>query len=579
MAETDAFIFAALQQSGWYCLARLQEMDDLADLALPDVAPSGSMGVAARHRMGSKLANVLKLGYAGDCGYNHFLYPSEKETRNILSWLAGKLPRSRLEDGFEEDVQVESATSGDATTAGTTGEGSLLSNGGLANIFSAWKRDKTMYVLPNREMNGLRGFQRLPLQTAVVSLPWGERRDQSVGFALFEGFPSDAVKPTSLLEKLAAAKRGAATLLQEDEFDDAVNARRVGDEQQPREDLEEAAATSFLAPKAGEDEDDDDFASINPQSFLSSALPDAPLSLNTSASPAQMVADAIADGATIAEPTEPSSLEAEKSRQEPPSEEEGELVLEQVQQQVDETQRRLAAMRKVLTRDHAALQQIQQRGLETQATGQDIQRQLATQKQLVGMLPQAQENMAKLEAICSTNAEKKEEIARQMESTRAPLLEEYNALEARKSNRKTRGRRLIREMKTFRQEMHEMTGVIHTKREDVRLLEKVEARQLAKRKEKADAEAEPMSRSMYTNRIMDIIKQVHKQKQEITKVLEDIKALQKQLNSASEKLKRTEAVAEDKLYSAASSQKSSSASSGKADAYVECYRKFAQVRE
>ncbi|RLN48888.1 hypothetical protein BBJ28_00019813, partial [Nothophytophthora sp. Chile5] len=557
---------------------RLQEADDLADLALPDAAPSGSMGVAARHRMGSKLANVLKLGYAGDCGYNHFLYPSEKETRNILSWLAGKLPRSRLEDGFEEDVQVESATSGDATTAGTTGEGSLLSNGGLASIFSAWKHEKTLYVLPKREMNGLRGFQRLPLRTAAVSLPWGKRKDHSVGYALFEGFPSDAIKPTSLLEKLAAAKRGAMALLQEDEFDDVIKARRVGDERQPREDPEEAAATSFLAPKAGEAEDDD-FASINPQSFLLSALPDVPLSLNTSASPDQVVADDVADGATIAEPTESSSLEAEKSKQEHPSEEEGELVLEQVQQQVDETQRRLAAMRKVLTRDHAALQQIQQRGLETQAAGQEIQRQLATQKQLVEMLPQAQENMAKLEAICSTNAEKKEEIARQMESTRAPLLEEYNALEARKSNRKTRGRQLIREMKTFRQEMHEMTGVIHTKREDVRLLEKVEARQLAKRKEKADAEGEPMRRSMYTNRIMDIIKQVHKQKQEITKVLEDIKALQKQLNSASEKLKRTEAVAEDKLYSAASSRKSSSTSGGKADAYVECYRKFAQVRE
>lgn len=42
-------------------------------------------------------------------------------------------------------------------------------------------------------------------------------------------------------------------------------------------------------------------------------------------------------------------------------------------------------------------------------------------------------------------------------------------------------------------------------------------------------------------------------------------------------MKRTEAVAEEKLFSAASKSKSSI--SAKADAYVECYRKFAQVRE
>lgn len=93
-----------------------------------------------------------------------------------------------------------------------------------------------------------------------------------------------------------------------------------------------------------------------------------------------------------------------------------------------------------------------------------------------------------------------------------------------------------------------------------------------------------LNRNMYTTRIMEIIKQVHKQKTEITKIIDDIKSIQKQLNFASEKLKRSEAVAEDKLYNAASSAVASSSSSSSSskdgqNPFVECYRKFAEVRE
>ncbi|RLN46506.1 hypothetical protein BBO99_00000972 [Phytophthora kernoviae] len=255
-----------------------------------------------------------------------------------------------------------------------------------------------------------------------------------------------------------------------------------------------------------------------------------------------------------------------------------EQALEQVQKQVDDTEHRIAAMRKVLDRERGELQQVEQHVLETQTTGQEMQKQLARQKQLITMLPQAQANIAKLESIFQKNAEKKAEIAQQMESARDPLLKEYAQLESQKSNRKARCRQLIREMKTFRSDMLELTGVIHSKMEGVRVLERIHERQLAKLDKKKDCQDEgPMTRNMYTARIMDIIKQVHKQKQDITKILDDIKGLQKQMNVASEKLKRTEAVAEDKLYTAASKSKTSN--SGKSEAYVECYRKFAQVRE
>ncbi|KAL4150755.1 hypothetical protein PRNP1_010152 [Phytophthora ramorum] len=598
MAEADAFILAALQQSGWLeaseqtsswtvtelssdaligvvlrFLKQLQDADDSATFTLPSSGVKAPVGVAARHRVGSQLANILKeLGYAGDCGYNHFLYPSEKETRNILSWLVGKLPRSKLEGNEEDGGKSEVLVAG-VDTAGW--QDSVLESKQLADIFSSWKREKTLYVLPSNDVEELRGFQRLPLRTSPLELPWS--RPGKSTRKLFEGFPSDSVKVTSLLEALAVEKRGATILLREDEFDEEVDMGEV----EIQGELEAATSAGegvFLAPQETEAEGDE-FAAIQSQSFVAGGLPDVPLSLDSSSSGAGVASE---EGSFV-ESGGSSSLDSKKAVgdmsviQEQEQKEKSEQSLEEVQKQVDDTEHRIAAMRKVLDRERGELQAVEQHVRQTQTTGQDIQKQVARQKQLMAMLPQAQANIAKLEAICQTNAEKKAEIVQQMEIARGPLLKEYTELEGQKSSRKARCRQLIHEIKTFRTEMLEITGIIHSKMESVGALEKIQERQLAKLGKKKHPDGGPMTRNMYTSRIMDIIKQVHKQKQDIAKILEDIKGLQKQLNISAEKLKRTEAVADEKIYSAASKSKSSS--STKAEAYVDCYRKFAQVRE
>uniref|UniRef100_H3GRX3 Coiled-coil domain-containing protein 22 homolog n=1 Tax=Phytophthora ramorum TaxID=164328 RepID=H3GRX3_PHYRM len=554
MAEADAFILAALQQSGWLeaseqtsswtvtelssdaligvvlrFLKQLQDADDSATFTLPSAGVKAPVGVAARHRVGSQLANILKeLGYAGDCGYNHFLYPSEKETRNILSWLVGKLPRSKLE-GNEEDGDKSEVLVAGVDTAGW--QDSVLESKQLADIFSSWKREKTL----------------------------------------------DSVKVTSLLEALAAEKRGATILLREDEFDEEVDMGEV-EIQGELKAATSAGEGGFLAPQETEAEGDE-FAAIQSQSFVAGGLPDVPLSLDSSSSGAGVAPE---EGSLV-ESGGSSSLDSKKAVgdmsviQGQEQKEKSEQSLEEVQKQVDDTEHRIAAMRKVLDRERGELQAVEQHVRQTQTTGQDIQKQVARQKQLMAMLPQAQANIAKLEAICQTNAEKKAEIVQQMEIARGPLLKEYTELEGQKSSRKARCRQLIHEIKTFRTEMLEITGIIHSKMESVGALEKIQERQLAKLGKKKHPDGGPMTRNMYTSRIMDIIKQVHKQKQDIAKILEDIKGLQKQLNISAEKLKRTEAVADEKIYSAASKSKSSS--STKAEAYVDCYRKFAQVRE
>lgn len=56
--------------------------------------------MAARHRQCTAIANAVReLGYMGDMGYNQLLYPNERDTRRLASWIVSKLPRPEEEAG------------------------------------------------------------------------------------------------------------------------------------------------------------------------------------------------------------------------------------------------------------------------------------------------------------------------------------------------------------------------------------------------------------------------------------------------------------------------------------------------
>lgn len=57
-----------------------------------------------------------------------------------------------------------------------------------------------------------------------------------------------------------------------------------------------------------------------------------------------------------------------------------------------------------------------------------------------------------------------------------------------------------------------------------------------------------MSRSAYTMRILEIVGNIKKQKEEITKILSDTKDLQKEINSLTGKLDRTFAVTDELVF-------------------------------
>jgi len=57
-----------------------------------------------------------------------------------------------------------------------------------------------------------------------------------------------------------------------------------------------------------------------------------------------------------------------------------------------------------------------------------------------------------------------------------------------------------------------------------------------------------VNRSAYTRRILEIVGNIKKQKEEINKILVDTKVLQKEINQLSGKLDRTFAVTDEQIF-------------------------------
>ncbi|RMB90026.1 hypothetical protein DUI87_33584 [Hirundo rustica rustica] len=128
---------------------------------------------------------------------------------------------------------------------------------------------------------------------------------------------------------------------------------------------------------------------------------------------------------------------------------------------------------------------------------------LRVKARAVELLPDAQNNMAKLQLVVESSSRRIVSLAGQWERHRGPLLAEYRQLRALRDSAQV-----------------------------------------------AELEALPrdVSRAVYTQRILEIVGNIRKQKEEIGKILEDTRALQKEINALVGKLERTFSVTDELLF-------------------------------
>mmetsp|Transcript_52261 Transcript_52261/g.131204 ORF Transcript_52261/g.131204 Transcript_52261/m.131204 type:complete len:757 (+) Transcript_52261:112-2382(+) len=173
-----------------------------------------------------------------------------------------------------------------------------------------------------------------------------------------------------------------------------------------------------------------------------------------------------------------------------------------------------------------------------------MRRHLLIQKKTLDLLPNGEENVKRLRELADRSAERLMILATQWETVRAPLLERYRKLKLQFSDRKSNAQRLLVEMKKMREQMLGLADEFR-QRDGVY-------------KELASAfEAMPsnISREVYTDRIIDIVRQVKKQKVDIDKILRDTRDLQQEVNTISGTLDRSFAVAQELVFQHASTSK------------------------
>lgn len=162
---------------------------------------------------------------------------------------------------------------------------------------------------------------------------------------------------------------------------------------------------------------------------------------------------------------------------------------------------------------------------------------LRLKNRAVELLPDGAANLAKLQLVVESSAQRVIHLAGQWEKHRVPLLAEYRHLRKLQDCRELESSRRLAEI----QELHQN---VRAAAEEARRKEEV-YKQLVSELETLPRD---VSRLAYTQRILEIVGNIRKQKEEITKILSDTKELQKEINFLSGKLDRTFAVTDELVF-------------------------------
>ncbi|EQC31435.1 hypothetical protein SDRG_11034 [Saprolegnia diclina VS20] len=528
MDEADNLIAQTLAQSGWSKeLPRIGAMagEDLVPLVAwglgridgaSDVAAPYPKGVAQRHRLAAAFAERIKAhGYNGDCGYNHLLYPSEYDTRQLLLWLVQKLPKVERDDMDEASPEMQVRKT-------------------LADALSFWMQapaPSSSELAPNAMATMPRASPLPDFFRTSATLA------RSTYVATKQPLATDAKlvsqhKQLSLLALNEASARDDGHASRAALLSNVSSSVPIG--------VTAALQSLALAPP------------VAPLSVASSSTPSpvreaVPL-------PASEPADSrVATWRPVAVHVDTAALDAQKAHV---------LALQSQYEATAATVEQLEAQITLATKHQAAVATHQQ-SVEAELTA--LEHDVDIRQQTLDMVADASKNMAKLQAMCDASTKRLAALSVEWAMHRAPLDAAIAAQSEAECAYEADCRRLHDTITAYRDELTSLVESVGQKKTQREALQR-----------KYAAAPKSINRSVYTSRIMDIIKQVHKQKADIAKILHDIRLVQKHINVSSEKLKRSEAIAEERLFHAAND---ASHKSDKRTQYVECYRLFTTIRE
>ncbi|GAA6232456.1 coiled-coil domain-containing protein 22 [Lates japonicus] len=495
------------------------------------LATSLPPGMSARFRVGMSLAQACQdIGYKGEIGYQTFLYSSEPEIRALLMCLVEKLPRETTEASDQP-----------------TGKSVVLQRA----IATAIKAQLAVPWLPincrlplyseTQSPGALHSFHVQPLRLPHCTKGPGKKQLKEV-----KDYQQDVLPPvTAQTFHHASAvasilEQHTAELSAAQEWDNEWNSQGLLSRLTPQEYrsrkltrlqkriVEQLRCNALPSPESapGGPRSTSELRELL-QAFRGSAPSDHILTKGTHFTHIKKFTFT-QDSATVTSSI-PSGHQSEGDIQQ---EELASFKL-QFQQLCSDVNQLTADMKHMSITNTQVLDELKQRELGNSEKEEKMQ----VKKKTINLLPDPDNNMLKLQALVEASVKRVISLAAQWEKHRAPLINEHRRLKEICSNQDLESSRKLSEIKYLHDKIRVSTEEARKKEEIYKQLV-IELENLP----------QDVSRSAYTQRILEIVSNIKKQKEEITKILSDTKDLQKEINNLTGKLDRTFAVTDELVF-------------------------------
>uniref|UniRef100_A0A3Q3X4D7 Coiled-coil domain-containing protein 22 n=1 Tax=Mola mola TaxID=94237 RepID=A0A3Q3X4D7_MOLML len=494
-------------------------------------------GMSARFRVGMSLAQACQdIGYKGEIGYQTFLYSNEPEIRSLLMFLVEKLPR-------------ECAEASDQPTGKLVVLQRLITAAIKAQLSVPWLPSNCRLPLhgETKSSAALHSFRVQPLSLPHYTKGAGKMQLKG-GFPPVKDYQQDILPPVTAQPSSHASvvasilEQHTAELTAAQEWENEWNSQGLLSRLTPqdycsrklsrlRKRIQEQLRSAALASSEsanGCHYSTPDLSELL-QTFKSPAPPDIILTKGTHFTHTQkytFTRDVVAVTSPIS-----AGHQLESDTQD------HQQVLtcfqQQAQQLSSDVDQLIIDMKNMSVTHTQVLHELKQR----EQGNSEKEEKMQLKKKTISLMPDADKNLLQLQLLVEASVKRVVNLASQWEKHRAPLIDEHRRLKELCSNQDLESSRKLLEIKSLHDKIRVSTEETKKKEEIYK--------QLVTELENLPQDA---TRSAYTLRILEIVSNIKKQKEEITKILSDTKQLQKEINSLTGKLDRTFAVTDEMVF-------------------------------
>ncbi|XP_034246632.1 coiled-coil domain-containing protein 22 homolog [Thrips palmi] len=472
--------------------------------------------MSLRFRIGATIAQTCTdMGYTGEVGYQTFLYSNEADLRRVLMFLIERLPKDGQADKIVQEPSSRAARLRNEISATITKQ---LSSPWVPSFCRTdgirWHDDGSF----TKEGGRCNPYVSEPLQTGNTShgctpQEWREYCVQYLPLV------SDQVSAANRLvpSLITLNSRGILAPRQQ------LAAPKAEELRKTRSDLLKSEFDKLVSSAAQQ--------KLHSRSKLSSRFAlNERLQFSSEKSPEKKKPPA---AESVVEEAASESAEERQKRQE----EEEELAVEKLKSENDDLRERLEQLQLDIKTMSAKLPKVlDERDLAERAL-KEAEAQQTVRRKVLDLLPNADTNIEKLHAMIEATTKKLVSLASQWEEHRAPLLLKYREARKLNSSKASESARQVEALRITRDKVSELTEELRNKEELYKHLQAEYAKV-----------SKDISRSAYTRRIMEIIGNISKQKDEIEKILKDTKELHKEINTLAGRLDRSFTVADEVIF-------------------------------